>query len=53
MTMEPWKKNLAICCLASFIVSIGMSQMAPILPLYIRELGISDPNEIARWARVV
>ena len=53
MTMEPWKKNLAICCLASFIVSIGMSQMAPILPLYIRELGISAPNEIARWSGIV
>lgn len=38
-----WKKNLFICCIASFIVSVGMSQMAPILPLYIAELGVDNP----------
>ena len=48
-----WKKNLFICCAASFIVSIGMSQMAPILPLYIAELGIDDPADVARWAGIV
>jgi len=48
-----WKKNLYICCAASFIVSIGMSQMAPILPLYITELGVEDPSDIARWAGIV
>src|SRR5574344_1564157 len=51
--MEIWKRNLYICCTASFIVSIGMSQMAPILPLYIAELGITDPGDIARWAGIV
>lgn len=48
-----WKKNLFICCAASFIVSIGMSQMAPILPLYIAELGVDDPADVARWAGIV
>ena len=51
--MENWKLNLYICCAASFIVSIGMSQMAPILPLYIAELGVSDPGDIARWSGIV
>ena len=48
-----WKKNLLICCVASFIVSIGMSQMAPILPLYIAELGVKNPADVARWAGIV
>ncbi|MCR5440165.1 MAG: MFS transporter [Selenomonas sp.] len=48
-----WKKNLLICCVASFIVSIGMSQMAPILPLYIAELGVDNPADVARWAGIV
>ena len=48
-----WKKNLFICCAASFIVSIGMSQMAPILPLCIAELGVDDPADVARWAGIV
>ena len=48
-----WKKNLLICCIASFIVSIGMSQMAPILPLYIAELGVDNPADVARWAGII
>lgn len=51
--MEIWKRNLYICCLASFIVSAGMSQMAPILPLYIAELGVADSGDVARWAGIV
>lgn len=51
--MEIWKRNLYICCLASFIVSAGMSQMAPILPLYIAELGVADSRDVARWAGIV
>ena len=52
-TTPLWKKNLYICCIASFIVSIGMSQMAPILPLYIAELGVDNPADIARWSGIV
>ena len=51
--METWQKNLLICCVASFIVSIGMSQMGPILPLYIEELGVTDPGDVARWSGIV
>ena len=51
--MEIWKRNLWICCTASFIVSIGMSQMAPMLPLYVAELGVSDPGDIARWSGII
>lgn len=32
--MENWKKNLYTCWFGVFIVSVGMSQMAPVLPLY-------------------
>lgn len=52
-TLPVWRKNLYICCAATFIVSIGMSQMAPILPLYIAELGIEAPADIARWAGII
>ena len=52
-TIPLWKKNLYICCIASFIVSIGMSQMAPILPLYIAELGVDNPADVARWSGIV
>ncbi len=51
--MEVWKRNLLICCIASFIVSVGMSQMAPILPLYIHELDVEAPEDVARWSGIV
>lgn len=51
--MEIWKRNLVICCTTCFIVSIGMSQMAPILPLYIASMGITEIGEIEKWAGIV
>ncbi|MBQ8919154.1 MAG: MFS transporter [Acidaminococcaceae bacterium] len=51
--MEQWKRNVYICTLAAFITSAGMSQLAPMLPLYIRSLGVEDPGEVARWAGIV
>ncbi len=51
--MEVWKKNLFLCCLSCFIVSIGMSQLAPMLPLYLAELGVDGEGEIARWSGLI
>ena len=51
--MEQWKRNVYICTLAAFITSLGMSQLAPMLPLYIRSLGVEDPGEVARWAGII
>ena len=51
--MERWKRNVYICTLAAFITSLGMSQLAPMLPLYIRSLGVEDPGEVARWAGII
>lgn len=51
--MEAWKKNLYVCWFAVFVVSSGMSQMAPILPLYIEHLGSYSQEEVARWAGII
>lgn len=51
--MEIWEKNLYTCWFAVFIVSSGMSQMAPMLPLYIEHLGIHDTASIAKWSGIV
>jgi len=51
--MEIWKKNLYVCWFAVFIVSSGMSQMAPSLPLYIEHLGIHDIASITKWSGIV
>ncbi len=51
--METWKRNLFICCLTSFIISVGMSQLAPMLPLYIASMGVNDMAEVERWSGIV
>lgn len=40
--MKIWKKNLIVCWFGMFITSIGLSQIAPILPLYIKHLGVQN-----------
>jgi DHA1 family multidrug resistance protein-like MFS transporter len=50
---EAWSRNLAVLLTAIAIEEIGWSLTAPFLPLYIRELGISDPKAAALWAGIV
>lgn len=46
--MKIWKKNLIVCWFGMFVTGIGMSQIAPVMPLYIRHLGISSNSSIAK-----
>jgi len=43
-----WRRNLFVCWFGVFATGLGLSQLAPILPLYIRDLGVTDPRLIAR-----
>jgi MFS family permease len=40
--MKMWRRNLIVCWFGMFVTSVGMSQIAPILPLYIKHLGVQD-----------
>lgn len=40
--MEKWKRNLIVCWFGTFVTMIGMSQIAPILPIYVKDLGVSS-----------
>lgn len=48
--METWKRNLFICCLGAFATSAALSQIVPVLPLYIEHLGIHDESYIEMWS---
>lgn len=48
----PWRRNLAVCWLGSFVTAVGMSLVMPFLPLYIVELGVRDVGAIAIWSGV-
>jgi len=50
--MELWKRNLWICWLGSFATSAALSQIAPVLPLYIDKLGMHDLSDIEMWSGI-
>ncbi len=48
-----WRRNLFVMWICQFIAMLGMSLVIPFLPLFVRELGISDVNETAKWSGFV
>jgi MFS family permease len=50
--MPVWKRNLIVCWFGIFAAAIGMSQIAPVLPLYKRHLGVIDTASIARLSGI-
>lgn len=51
--MEVWKKNLLVCWFGVFATSTGLSQLAPVLPLFIEELGIHEIDAIQLWSGII
>jgi len=51
--MVSWRKNLLIVWICQFLAMIGMSAIVPFLPLFVRELGITELNETALWSGLV
>lgn len=51
--MEVWKKNLYSIWISQFVAMVGMSMVVPFLPFYIRELGITNPDELEHWSGIV
>ena len=48
--MEIWKKNLYVVFFAQMIVVTGMTFVVPFLPFYVKELGIGNVEQAARWS---
>lgn len=48
-----WKRNLAVLTIAQFISMVGMTAAIPFLPLYVRELGVTNPEEAKVWSGLV
>ena len=46
---KAWRRNQFAVTAASFVGFAGFTVVMPFLPLYIRELGISDDGEVAFW----
>jgi hypothetical protein len=50
--MPIWKRNLFVCWFGLFVAGIGMSQIAPVLPLYIQHLGVHNTSSIAQLSGI-
>ena len=47
-----WRRNVVAVTAASFMGYTGFTLVMPFLPLFIRQLGITDDGEIAMWTGV-
>ncbi|MYM19409.1 MFS transporter [Brevibacterium sp. 5221] len=50
--VRPWARSLAICTFGSFTTIVGMTMLVPFLPVYIRQLGVQDPDAIVHWSAI-
>lgn len=48
--MPIWKRNLIVCWFGMFVTGVGMSMIAPVLPLFIHHLGVDDGDAIAQYS---
>ena len=48
--LKTWSHNQIAVTAAAFVGFIGFTLVMPFLPLYIRELGVTDDGDIALWA---
>jgi MFS family permease len=49
---QAWRRNLLVCALGSFSTIVGMTLILPILPLYVRDLGVTDPGRVTLWSGI-
>ncbi|MWV42167.1 MFS transporter [Paenibacillus sp. HJL G12] len=50
--MPMWKRNLIVCWFGMFVTGVGMSQIAPILPLYVQQLGVNNAESVAQFSGI-
>lgn len=48
--MNAFSPSIVTLLVAQFITFVGISFVFPLLPLYVADLGVRDPGEIAAWA---
>ncbi|MGF6774066.1 MFS family permease [Paraburkholderia sp. GAS199] len=47
-----WRRNLLVCVCGSFTTIVAMTLFLPILPLYVEQLGVSDPAAVVQWSGI-
>ncbi|WP_415914644.1 MFS transporter [Paraburkholderia sp. J41] len=47
-----WRRNLVVCVFGSFTTLVSLSMLLPFLPLYVRQLGVSEQSAVIQWSGV-
>ncbi|MCP1437388.1 DHA1 family multidrug resistance protein-like MFS transporter [Erwinia persicina] len=48
-----WQKNLFVAWCGCFLTGVAFSLVMPFLPLYVEQLGVTDPQSLNLWSGVV
>jgi DHA1 family multidrug resistance protein-like MFS transporter len=48
-----WRRNLYVIWFAEFVAIVGFSVVVPILPLYVRRLGVQNETQVRLWSGLV
>lgn len=48
-----WRRTLIVVWITEFIALIGFAVVMPFLPLYVKELGVTDPNQVKFWSGLI
>jgi len=51
--MKYWRKNLYVLWGTQFLAMVGVNLIVPFLPFYIRHLGVTGDQELARWSGII
>ncbi|MBP1966920.1 MFS transporter [Paenibacillus aceris] len=51
--MENWKRNLFILYVGQFLAMASTSSITPFLPLYLQDLGLTDPKKVLFWSGMI
>ncbi len=53
LSSEQWERNVHALTLAVFVAFTGFTIVMPFLPLYVRQLGVTDEAQVALWSGVI
>lgn len=51
--MESWKVNLISVWFGYLFTGLAISQIIPFLPLYVEQLGVTDPSSLTLWSGLI
>src|SRR5574344_717539 len=51
--MKSWKSNLAAILIAETLAIAAFSTSMPIIPLYLQDSGLTDPDQLKFWTGII